>query len=100
MCWKEKPSDYNSRLKSLSEFHEYDYKDFLIIDKGYNSKIKSFVFIRNNKFNGYGYFELNHQIKDYELIEKRMIKMYETKTIKKIINSYVRRNKFKKIIEL
>ena len=97
---KEKPSVYNSRVESLSKFHKYYYKDFLIIDKGYNSKTKSFVFIKNNKFNGYGYFELNHQIKNYELIEKRMIKMDETKTIKKIINSYVRKKKFKKIIEL
>ena len=97
---EEKPSLYNSRIKSLTEFYEYDYKNFLIIDEGYNSQTKSFVFIKNNKFKGYGYFELNYQIKDFKLIEKRMIKMVETVNLKKIINSYVRKNKFKKIIKL
>ena len=49
-------------------------------------------------FRGYGYYELNSQIKTKERIEKRLITIQETQDIKHIICYFIVRKKFLKII--
>ena len=56
---------------------EYQFRNFLLIDKGRQSGEFSFVYIEDNKFLGYGYYELNHQIKTKDQIESRLIPIEE-----------------------
>lgn len=90
---KTKSQTYNKNLN-------YPYNNFLIVDKGREIDEFSFLYIKNKKFKGYGFFELNHQIKDDLKITSRMIEMAEDQEIKNIILKLIYRKTFSKIIQL
>ena len=90
---KTKGQTYNKNLN-------YPYNNFLIVDKGREIDEFSFLYIKNKKFKGYGFFELNHQIKDDLKITSRMIEMAEDPEIKNIILKLIYRKTFSKIIQL
>ena len=90
---KTKTQTYNKNLN-------YPYNNFLIVDKGREIDEFSFLYIKNKKFKGYGFFELNHQIKDDLKITSRMIEMPEDPEIKNIILKLIFKKNFSKIIQL
>ncbi len=75
-------------------------KSFLIIDKGCVSGENSFVLIQKGRITGYGYYELNNQINTKAQIEKRIIKIKETKEIRTLVHSCIKQKKYIKIIDL
>jgi len=91
---------YNLRITSLIQSLSYSHKDFLLIDKGYNSNLKSFIWIEDFKLKGYGYFKLNHQINNRELLSKLVVSVKETYKIKKLIKSFISKKKYKNLLEL
>ncbi len=75
-------------------------KSFLIIDKGRVSGENSFASIQKGRITGYGYYELNNQINTKAQIEKRIIKIKETKEIRALVQSCIKQKKYIKIIDL
>ena len=74
---KENSQDYNQRVANLAHKSDYPYNHFLLIGKGRKNGESSFVYIQNNVFKGYGFFELNYQIKIPEKILSRITSMEE-----------------------
>lgn len=72
----------------------------LIIDKGKTKGEKSFIYIKNTVFQGFGYFNLNHQIKTIDSIEKRLIPIKNNRDSQALIRGFIGRNRYKKIIDL
>jgi DNA polymerase-3 subunit epsilon len=97
---KESIDDYNFKIASIVELHKYPYKSFLLIEKGKKEAEQSFVYVENFVFKGYGYHELNHQIKSRDQILSRLIPMDNNPDTQKLIHSFLRRKKFKKLIPL
>ena len=97
---KESPKKYNYKVKKLSKSFSYPFPNFLIIENGRKHGEFTFILIKNNKFRGYGYFELNHQIKTMSQINSRLISMEENNDTKKLINSYLLKKKYIKLINL
>ena len=87
-------------IKNYNDSLKYPYDNFLIIDKGREIDEFSFLYIKNKIYRGYGFFELNHQIKDDLKINSRIIKMSEDIEIKKFIINLIIKKKFNKIIQL
>lgn len=87
-------------IKNYNDSLKYPYDNFLIIDKGREIDEFSFLYIKNKIYRGYGFFELNHQIKDDLKINSRIIKMSEDIEIKKFIINLIIKKKFNKIIPL
>ena len=96
----ESPEKYNLKINNLKRSLDYPYSDFLIIEKGRKNGENSFVLIENNKLNGYGYFDLNYQIKDKSQIKNRIISVNENHDAKKLICTYLSRKKYLKLIHL
>ena len=96
----ESPEKYNLKINNLKRSLDYPYSDFLIIEKGRKNGENSFVFIENKKLNGYGYFDLNHQIKNKSQIKNRIISVNENHDAKKLICTYLSRKKYLKLIHL
>ena len=96
----ESPEKYNLKINNLIRSLDYPYSDFLIIEKGRKNGENSFVFIENKKLNGYGYFDLNHQIKNKSQIKNRIISVNENHDAKKLICTYLSRKKYLKLIHL
>ena len=97
---KESVDDYNLKIESIVESLSYPHKSFLLIDKGKKEAEHSFVYVEDSVFKGYGYHELNHQIKSRNQILSRLIPMDNNPDTQKLIHSFLSRKKFKKLIPL
>lgn len=96
----ETPEDYNKRANEVILKNSYDNKDMILIDKGRDVHEKSVVLIEDGIFKGIGFFDLNHQINNREILESLITPMQNNRDTQHIIQSYMRRNKRLKIIEL
>jgi DNA polymerase-3 subunit epsilon len=72
----------------------------LVIGKGRKNGESSFIYIKNQVYRGYGFFELNHQIKTPEKILSRMTAMEDNSDCRALILSFIKRENFKKLIPL
>jgi DNA polymerase-3 subunit epsilon len=97
---EETPESYNKRVTALIEKHSYTNKNMLLIDRGRDVDEKSAILIENGVFKGLGYFDLNHQITNRKVLQSLLTPMSNTKDNQHIIQSYMRRNKRLKVIEL
>lgn len=97
---EELPEDYNERVKQAISQYNYDNKNMIIIDRGREVDEKSALLIEDGKFKGAGYFNLNHQLHKIDIIRSIITPMQDTRDARHIIQSYLRRNKRLKIIDL
>ncbi len=97
---EEASNEYNKRVNSLITKHSYENKNMLIIDRGRDIEEKSVFLIENGIFKGMGFFDLNHQINNREILASLITPMENNRDTQHIIQSYMRRNKRLKIIDL
>jgi DNA polymerase-3 subunit epsilon len=70
----------------------------VIIDKGRAIDEHSAILIENGVFKGLGFFNLNYQINNIEVLESIITPMHNNRDTQHIIQSYLRRNKRLKVI--
>ena len=97
---EERCDNYNVKVQAVADSLRYPYDDFLIIDKGKSVGEKSFIYIKEGVFQGYGYFQLNHQIKNLDKIEARLIRIENNRDTQAVIRSFLRRERYQKLINL
>jgi DNA polymerase-3 subunit epsilon len=97
---EESPNAYNKRANIVIALNSYDNKDMLLIDRGRDIDEKSVILIKNGTFKGIGFFNLNHQINNREILESLITPMQNNRDTQHIIQSYMRRNKKLKVVEL
>ena len=78
----------------------YKHQNMLIIGKGRNVNEKSVIMIKDYNYLGYGFFNLNHQINNLEILESLLIKNEYVENSKELILNYLRKNNCDKIIDL
>lgn len=96
--------------KKSKKIDKYDFKknldfrfedeNFLIIDKGNSPDNKSFIWIKNHNLIGYGYFNLNHQINNSELLKKLVISVKYPEKIISVIKYFYKKKKFNSIVKI
>ena len=89
---------YNNRLTKAIKYLNFENKNFAIIDKGRNVEENSFVLVENGLFIGLGYFNLNFQINNIEVLKKILISMEHNKDSQQIIQSSLKKSKGIKIL--
>ena len=100
-CVGDEPTKaYNKRLLKIQNELAYPLSNILIIDKGKAQGEQSFIYIKEFVFQGYGYFKLNNQIKTIDAIEKRLIPIDNNRDTQAVIRSFLRKQRYKKIIDL
>ena len=98
-CIKLEDSDqYNNRLTKAIKYLNFKNKNFAIIDKGRNIEENSFILVENGLFIGLGYFNLNFQISNIEVLKKILISMEHNKDSQQIIQSSLKKSKGIKIL--
>ena len=97
---KEEPSQYNGRVEAFLEKNSYKRQNMLIIDKGREVDERSVILIDNGKYIGFGYYSLNYQITNSEVLKSIINPMQDNRDSQHIIQSYLRRNKVLKTINL
>ncbi len=96
----ELPEVYNKRANAVIEKNTYDNKDMILIDRGRYIDEKSVILIEDGVFKGLGFFDLNHQINNREILESLITPMQNDRDTQHIIQSYMRRNKRLKVVQL
>lgn len=97
---KEKVSEYNLRVQKYIKKSSYQFDHMLIIDKGRFIDERSVILIENGIYKGYGYYNLNFQINTPEVLKSIINPMENNRDTQHIIQSYLRKYKVKKIINL
>lgn len=90
---EELPEEYNKRVTALIDKNSYANKDMVIIDKGRDIDERSAILIKNGVFQGLGFFNLNYQINNLDVLESIITSMENNRDTQHIIQSYLRRNK-------
>ncbi len=96
----ESVNEYKEKINALVATLSYPHQDFLIVLDGRKTGESSFVYLKDNCFQGYGYYELNHQIKTSKRIESRLVQMEDNPDTQKLIRSFLARKKYNKLIPL
>tara|TARA_B100000575_G_scaffold276291_1_gene261606 strand:- start:556 stop:1938 length:1383 start_codon:yes stop_codon:yes gene_type:complete len=96
----ESPQTYNERLLQLIYKKKYPHDDFLMIESGRKEGEYSFVYIEDQSFKGYGFYELNHQINCKKKIHNRIIPIEDNTDCRALILSHIKHNKYRKLIPL
>ncbi len=97
---KEEPYPYNERALEVIKKYSLQNKNIIISDKGRNIGEYSAILIQNGVFKGIGYYNLNHQINNIHILESIITPMKSSENVIHIIESYLRKRRVLKIIEL
>ena len=97
---KEPVEEYNQRVMKLIAKNNYDSKNMAIVDRGREIDERSVIYIENGVFKGLGFFDLNYQINNLEILESIITPMENNRDTQHIIQSYLRRNKNLKIVQI
>ena len=96
----ETPFDYNTRVQKFIDKSSYEFDHMLLIDKGRSIQEHSVILIKNGTYRGYGFFNLNFQINNPEVLKSIINPMENNRDTQHIIQSYLRKNKVQKILKL
>ena len=65
----------------------------LVIDRGREIGEKSALLVEEGEFKGIGYFNLNHQLNNLDIVRSIITPMKNDRDARHIIESYLRKNK-------
>ncbi|WP_062060474.1 exonuclease domain-containing protein [Aquimarina longa] len=91
--------EYNTRAQKLISNASFQNQDMIIVDQGRTIDEHSVILVENGIFIGIGYFNLNHQISNIDILHSIITPMTHNRDAKHIIQSYLRTHKKLKIIK-
>ena len=97
---KEDVQQYNERVISAISKNNFKGKKVLVIDKGREIGEQSAILIKNGSLVGFGFYDLNYQINNIHILESIITPMNGTKDANFLIESYLRKKRVLKIMEL
>ena len=97
---KEASDEYNNRVSAFLDKRSFENQNMLIIDRGRDLEERSVILIEKGIYKGYGFYNLNFQITNPEILKSIINPMQNTRNAQHIIQSYIRRNKMLKIVNL
>lgn len=101
-CIEEEPfEDYNKRVSNIINYYRFDNQSMVIIDRGRSVGERSAILIENGIFKGFGFYNLNYQIHNLDVLQNIITPMEHNRDAQHIIQTYLRRKQQKlKIINL
>lgn len=92
--------EYNARVHQVLQKYSYENQNMLVIDRGRDVDEKSALLVEEGKFKGIGYFNLNYQLNNLEIIKSIITPMEGDRDSQHIIQNYLRKNNRLKVINL
>jgi len=97
---KEPVEEYNARVTEFLQKNSYDNQHMLIIDKGRDIDERSVILIENGQYKGYGFYNLNYQIDNAEILKSIINPRENNRDVHHIIHNYLKKNKVLKTVKL
>lgn len=95
---QEEPEVYNKRVEKLIATFSLRNRSMVIIDRGRMHDERSAILVEKGVYRGFGFFDLNHQINNPEILESLITPMKHNRDTQHIIQAYLRKNKRLKIV--
>jgi len=93
-------NDYNNRVLNVIKHYSFENQNMIIIDRGRAVDERSAILIENGVYKGFGFYNLNYQINNLEILQSIITPMEHNRDTQHIIQTYLRRNKKLKIVQL
>jgi DNA polymerase-3 subunit epsilon len=97
---EESKETYNARVSDFIDKNSYANQNMLIIDKGRDIDERSVIYIENGTYKGFGFYSLNFQITNPEVLKSIITHSKNDRDSQHIIQSYLKKKKVLKIINL
>jgi DNA polymerase-3 subunit epsilon len=97
---EELPETYNDRKLQIIQKNTFENQNMVIIDKGRDIDEQVAILIENGVYRGYGYFNLNYQINNPEVLESIITPMEHNRDSQHIIQSFMRKDRRLKILKI
>ncbi len=97
---QETASDYNQRATKALSSYSLASKNRILTDTGRETGEYSAILIKDGQFKGMGYYDLNHQVNNIHILESIITPVKSDPNTNHIIETYLRKRRVKKIIEL
>lgn len=95
----EEPEKYNERTLKIINHHSFENQNMVIIDYGREHDERSAILIENGVYKGFGFYNLNYQINNIDILKSIITSMQHNRDTQHIIQSYLRQNKRLKILK-
>lgn len=92
--------EYNKRVLEFIKKNSYENNSMLIIDKGRDVDERSVVLIENGVYKGFGFYNLNFQINNIEILKSLISPMQNNRDSQHIIQTYLRKTRGLKVVHL
>lgn len=96
----ESTESYNQRVREVFGEHSIFEKNMLLIDRGRTIEERSLIWINNGKVKGYGFYDLNHQITNPEILKNIVSPVVDVQNATHIIQKHIQKHKVLKIVKL
>jgi len=97
---KEDSITYNERVDAAIKKYSLKSKNVVLLDKGRELGEQSAILIKNGSLVGFGFYDLNHQINNIHILESLITPMNGTKNANFLIESYLRKKRVLKTLDL
>lgn len=87
---KEPAEDYNQRVQDLIKRFSFEKENFILVGKGREVGEKSLIYIKSGDVYGFGYFSLNLQITNKDILERIVSQIKHERDAKHIVQSFLR----------
>ena len=94
----EEVKTYNNRVLEFLTKNSFQHQNMVLIDRGRSLEERSAILIENGIYKGYCFYDLNYQITNIDILRTLINPMQNNRDTRSIIQSYLRKNKVKKII--
>lgn len=97
---KEEVYLHNERIEKAILKYSFPFHNMIIIDRGREVHERSAILIEDNNFTGFGFFDLNYQITQPEILKNIITPVQSNAELNHIIQAYLRKRRVMKIVKL
>ncbi|MEP2239367.1 MAG: exonuclease domain-containing protein [Maribacter sp.] len=97
---KEDVEEYNKRVIAATTQNSIKANKVVVVDKGREIGEQSAILLKNGSLVGFGFYDLNYQINNIHILESIITPMNGTRDANYLIESYLRKKRVLKIIEI
>ncbi len=93
----ESAEDYNTRIQELIKKYSFENENFILTGKGREPGEKSLIYVKSGEIFGFGYFSLNLQFTNHDILTRIITPIEHQRDAKHIVQSFLRQypNRFK-----
>lgn len=93
-------NSYNDQILKALKPYDFNSRSCVILDRGRNAAERCAILIEHGTLKGYAFIDLKIQVTDLHMLQSLLVPLNDSMNTRHIVQSYLRRKKVEKIIDL